>query len=147
MRLFCKLHPSRVLVLLFLFLCGITLVSIWMLTLLSNPWKFVLTVLTLSWIGYCLLLYASLSMGQSCVAFQMDGNTEIELILRSGRHLPGRISLDSFVTPHLVILNVILTEQRGRRSLLIMPDAMEKESFRRLRIVLRWDNQIDQAAT
>ena len=106
-----------------------------------------LTILTLGWIGYCLLLYASLSMGRSCVAFQMDGNTEIELILRSGKHLPGRISLDSFVTPYLVILNVILTEQRGSRSLLIMPDAMEKESFRRLRIALKWDDQVDQAVT
>ncbi len=106
-----------------------------------------LTVLTLSWIGYCLLFYASLNMGQSCVAFQMDSKTEIDLALRNGKHLPGRISLDSFVTPYLVILNVILTEQRGRRCLLIMPDAMEKESFRRLRIDLRWGNQVDQVAT
>ncbi len=146
MQLFYKLRPSPVLALLFLLLCGISLVSIWMLAL-PGSWLLALTALSLNWVGYCLLLYASLSMGHSCIAFRMEGETEIRLMLRNGKHLPGRISQDSIVTPCLVILNVVLIEQRGRRSLLVMPDTIGKESFRRLRIALKWRDKVDQAAT
>jgi hypothetical protein len=50
------------------------------------------------------------------------------------------------VTPSLVILNVVLKEQRGRRSLLILPDTMGAESFRRLRVALKWGDKADQVA-
>jgi len=66
------------------------------------------------------------------------------LVLRNGSHIPGRLLPDSLVTSYLVILNIVLNEQRGRRSLLIMPDAMGAESFRRLRVVLRWGEKADK---
>ena len=99
------------------------------------------------WAGYWLLLDANLRMGHSCVTFRLQGQEEIVLVLRSGRHLHGRVSSDSLVTPYLVILNVELKEQRRRRSLLILPDSMGKESFRRLRVVLKWGDKADQVAT
>lgn len=114
---------------------------------LPGFWLLVPTAAMLGWAGYYLLLYANLSMAHSCVAFRMEGQTEIVMVLRSGRHLPGRISPDSFVTPYLVILNVVLSEQRRGRSLLILPDTMGAESFRRLRVALKWGDKAGQSAT
>ena len=80
------------------------------------------------------------------MAFRLEGQDEIVLVLRSGTHLSGRVSADSLVTPFLVILNVALKERRERRSLLIMPDTMGAESFRHLRVALKWGDKADQAA-
>ena len=107
----------------------------------------VLTLIVLCWAAYYLLLDANLSRGRSCVAFRLEGQDEIVLVLRSGTHLSGRVSADSLVTPFLVILNVALKERRGRRSLLVMPDTMGAESFRHLRVALKWGDKTDQAAT
>ena len=81
------------------------------------------------------------------MALRLEGQEENVLVLRSGRHLSGRLSADSLVTPSLVILNVALKEQRKTRSLLIMPDTMGAESFRHLRVALKWGDKANQAAT
>ena len=141
-----KLRPSRSLTILFCLLCLLSLASIWMLPL-PVPGQLVLMLVVLCWTGYYLWLDANLSRERSCVAFRLDGQDEIVLVLRSGTHMSGRVSADSLVTPFLVILNVALKEQRGRRSLLIMPDTMGAESFRHLRVALKWGNKADQVAT
>ncbi len=146
MQLSYKLRPSRSLALLFILLCVLSLVSIWMLPL-PFAGLLVLTLIVLCWAAYYLLLDANLSRERSCVAFRLEGQDEIVLVLRSGTHLSGRVSADSLVTPFLVILNVALKERRGRRSLLVMPDTMGAESFRHLRVALKWGDKTDQAAT
>ena len=145
MQLSYKLRPSRSLTLLFFLLGALSLVSIWKLPL-PVAGLLLLTVAATCWIGYYLLRDAKLSMGHSCVAFRMEGQEEIVLVLRNGLHVPGRVSADSLVTPSFVILNVALKEQRGRRSLLILPDTMGADSFRRLRVALKWGDKADQVA-
>jgi hypothetical protein len=145
MQLNYKLRPSRFLALLFCLLCLLSLVSIWMLPF-PVAGLLVLTLVVLCWTGYYLLLDANLGGKRSCVAFRLEGQDEIVLVLRSGTHLAGRVSTESLVTPFLVILNVALKERRGRRSLLIMPDTMGAESFRHLRVALKWGDKADQVA-
>jgi hypothetical protein len=140
-----KLRPSRFLALLFVFLVALALVSLWLLPLLTSE-LLALTALVMFWSGYCILLNANLRMGHSCVAFRLEDQEEIVLVLRDGRHLSGRLSPDSLVTPYIVILNVVLNEQRRVRSLLVLPDAIGVESFRRLRVALRWGERADQPA-
>lgn len=143
MQLNYKLRPSRFLALLFVLLCALSLVSIWALPL-SFAGLLAFTLIVLCWTGYYLLLDANLSRGSSCVAFRLEGQDEIVLVLRSGTHLSGRVSADSMVTPFLVVLNVVLKERHGRRSLIILPDAMGADSFRRLRVALKWGGKPDQ---
>jgi toxin CptA len=145
MQRYYTLRPSRLLALSFFLLCAASFAALWS---LSFPLMglFVLTVLTLWWGGYHLLLDASMRLQHSCVAFRLDEGGEIVLVLRNGRHLPCRVARDSLVTPWLVVLNVELSEQRASRSLVIMPDAMAAESFRRLRVALRWGDKDCQAA-
>jgi toxin CptA len=146
MQLNYKLRPSRSLALLFFLLCVLSLASIWMLPL-AVAVRLALTLIVLYWTGYYLLLDANLSRERSCVAFRLQSQDEIVLVLRSGTHLSGCVSADSLVTPFLVILNVALKEQRKTRSLLIMADTMGAESFRRLRVALKWGDKADQGAT
>jgi hypothetical protein len=107
----------------------------------------VLTLVLLCWGGYCLLLDAKLRLGHSCVAFRLENREEIVLVLRSGSHLSGRVLPYSLVTPHIVILNLVLSEQRGMRNVLIFPDTMSVESFRCLRVLLRWGDTANQSAS
>jgi toxin CptA len=48
------------------------------------------------------------------------------------------ISGDSFVTPYLTVLNLKPEGARFAHALVILPDSLEAESFRRLRVRLKW---------
>lgn len=141
-----KLRPSRTLVLIFLTLCLSALVSIWMLPF-PGLVLLVLSLIVLCWGGYCLLFDAGLRMENSCVALRLEDGEGIVLVLRNGSHLTFRLSADSLVTPYVVILNVARNEQHKGRSVVIMPDTMGVESFRRLRVLLRWGDEDNQTAT
>lgn len=140
-----KLRPSRLLALYFFILCAVALISLWLLPL-PILLLIAITMVVLCWGGYCLLLHANLRLVHSCIAFRLEDGDNIVLVLRNGRHLPCRVSPDSLVTPYLVILNVVLNEKGGRRSLLILRDAIGLENFRRLRIALRWGDASNQVA-
>jgi len=146
MQRYFKLRPSRLLAALLFLASALSLVSLWLLPL-PMPVMSALSGAILYGMGSCLLRDASLRRAHSCVAFRLEDREQIVLVLRNGMHFPGRISPDSLVTPYLVILNVVLSEQRGERSLRIMPDAMGPDSFRRLRVALRWGDRSAQAAT
>ena len=145
MQGYYTLRPSRLLALLFILLCFASLAALWTLPLPAF-WGLLLTVVVLCWAGYHLLLDANLRLRHSCVAFRLEEKEEIVLVLRNGRHVPCKVTRDSLVTPWLVILNVVLSEQRGWRSLVILPDTMVADSFRRLRVVLKWGDKAGQAA-
>ena len=140
-----KLRPSRILTLLFTALFTVTLAVLWMLPI-SAAGLVILTLVVLCWGGYHLLLNASLSLGFSCIAFRLENQNDIVLVLRNGSHLQGHVSADSLVTPYLIVLNIVLTEPRGRRSLLVLPDTMGADSFRTLRVALRWRDESDQVS-
>lgn len=146
MQRYFKLRPSRLLAALLFLVSALSLVSLWLLPL-PMPVMFALTAAILYGMGSCLLRDAGLRGARSCVAFRLEDREQIVLVLRNGLHLPGRISADSLVTPYLVLLNVALSEQRGERRLRIMPDAMGPDSFRRLRVALRWGDRPAQVAT
>lgn len=139
-----KLRSSRFLAFLILFLSVISLVSLWTLPLPVLV-LFVLTVMLLSWGGYFLLLDANLRSNHSCVAFRLEDDDGIVLVLRSGRHVSGRVLQGSLVASYLVILNIALRDRRCMRSILVLPDAMSADSFRRLRVRLVWGEGADKA--
>ncbi|MDD5058593.1 MAG: hypothetical protein PHQ60_12035 [Sideroxydans sp.] len=80
---------------------------------------------------------AGLNLAKSCVAFILENENSITLIQRNGQHLTGRISAGSLVVPFLVLMNISLAG-RGKRSIVLLPDNMSREAFRRLRVLLRW---------
>ena len=139
-----KLRPSRIYFLLLSILSLTALAALWLLPLPASR-LLALTLIVVCWSGYALFLESNLRMGRACVAFRLEEQEEVVLVLRNGRHLSGRILSDSLVTPYIAILNISLNDQRRVRSLLVLPDAMGADSYRRLRIALRWGGRTDQA--
>lgn len=64
----------------------------------------------------------------------------VVLLHAGGGEMSGQLLPDSLVTPYLAVLQ-IRTESNHRR-VLIMPDTLDAQSFRRLRILLRWQDQL-----
>lgn len=82
---------------------------------------------------------AWLRLPDSCVGASFGDETV--LTLRSGRQLQGRLAGDALVTPYLTVLTVALDESRGTRSLVVLPDSLDAEAFRQLRLWLKWGDQ------
>jgi hypothetical protein len=78
----------------------------------------------------------ALQSGRSCISFVYGKDRHISLELRNGERMAGEVCADTLVSPWLVLLNVA-TAGHGRRSLLLLPDAMPANEHRRLRVLLR----------
>jgi toxin CptA len=92
---------------------------------------------------YFLRRDAWLRLPSSCIGLAQQDAGSILLIRRDGARVPCQILHDSLVTPSLTVLNVLPKGSRVARGLVILPDSMEAEPFRRLRV---WLRRGDQAA-
>jgi toxin CptA len=62
----------------------------------------------------------------------------IELELADGTVVVGRVAEGSFVAPWLTIVRWRPEGARMSRAVVIAPDAVDAQAFRRLRVLLRW---------
>jgi toxin CptA len=69
----------------------------------------------------------------------LDGDM-ILLVARNGDQMTARVLVDSLVTPYITVLNVLPQGSYLARSVIILPDSLNTESFRQLRVWLRWGN-------
>ena len=131
-----ELHPSHYLAAMLMAAHGATLTAIF---LPAFPiWaKTALAILLLFNLGYCLRRAAWLTAPSASVALTLEGDQAI-LTLRNGEKLTGQILRDSLVTPYLTVLNVLPQGARSARSVVILPDSLDAESFRQLRVRLKW---------
>lgn len=138
MSVFIKLQPSYFLsvVLLLGYILAILTVLMLPVVLLA---KVAITFLLLSAAAYYCCRDAWLLLPTSVIALRMRGN-EVTLVTRGGEEISGQVSGDSFVTPVLTILNIFRSGRIGRHSVVILPDSLDKESFRELRVSLKWTN-------
>jgi toxin CptA len=65
-----------------------------------------------------------------------DGSAAVQD--RRGRWREARLLGSSFVSPGLTIINLTVAGARLRRSLVVAPDSLSTNEFRRLRVWLRW---------
>jgi len=99
--------------------------------------KVAMSLLIIFSVGYHLRHDALLASGSSVVALKLEGKQAL-LTLRGGRLLEGEVLHDSLVTPYISVLNVLPQGARFARSVVIFPDSLDKESFRQLRVLLKW---------
>lgn len=90
-------------------------------------------------LAYHWLRDAWLRLPDSCT--EASFGDEALLTLRSGKQLRGRLADDALVTPYLTVLTITLDDPRGARSLVVLPDSLDAEAFRQLRLGLKWGNQ------
>ncbi len=100
-------------------------------------------LLLLMSLRHCLLYHAWLSLPHSCAGLVLEEEGAV-FIRRDGAHLPCRILSGSLVAPWLTVLNVQPDEARGVLSIVILPDSLDAESYRQLRVRLRWGNDLSQ---
>lgn len=62
----------------------------------------------------------------------------VQVAFADGRHLSGRLADDSFVAPWLTVVRWVPDGARLSRAIVIVPDSVDTEAFRRLRVLLRW---------
>jgi len=130
------LQPSRYLAIMLIAAHGATLAALFP---LDFPiWaKTALAILVLLNLGYHLRREAWLSAPSAILALTLEGD-RVVLTTRDGEQLTGQILRDSLVTPYLTVLNVLPQGARMARSVIILPDSLDTESFRQLRVWLKW---------
>ncbi|MGZ8230308.1 MAG: protein YgfX [Burkholderiales bacterium] len=71
-------------------------------------------------------------------AIEVRDRTAAAVQRRDGVWREGRVLGTTYVTPALTVLNLKLPNERSRRHVLILPDSLDPEEFRALRVLLRW---------
>lgn len=109
---------------------------IWQIKLLSGI--FILTAVI-----YTVCQYGLLLLPWSCVALSVSSSNQLELIRKDGRHLHATVCNNSVVTPFLTVVNCKLPDAKVLARLfaphlVIVPDMLDAENYRQLRVWLRW---------
>ena len=82
---------------------------------------------------------AWLSSPSSVVKLKLEGEV-LELTLRNNQQRSEQLLPSSFVSPFLTILN-LRRDSYWSRSVIILPDSMDREAFRHLRVGLKWNGK------
>lgn len=136
MRRQFTLQPSRYLAAMLITAHGITLAAL--LPLALPLWaKAALASLMLLSLMHHLRRDAWLSAPSAGVALMLEGE-RVVLTTRGGEQWAGQILHNSLVTPFLTVLNVLPQGAHFARSVVILPDTLDAESFRQLRVWLKW---------
>lgn len=85
-----------------------------------------------------LLLHPWQRLPRSIVALEISDDCKLTTRDLNGVWRDAVLQPSSFVTPYLTILNLRHTEERFIRSVVILPDRIQPDVFRRLRVWLRW---------
>lgn len=136
-KLIIQLRPSRQLgVLLSLAHCTAAGV-LWPLAL--PVWiKLLSTVLLSCSLYYYLRRYVWLTAPQSVMSLTLSGRNECKLKLFSGARIHTMIEASSFVAPYMTVLCLRKKQSWRYYTVVILPDSLDIECFRQLRVWLRW---------
>lgn len=105
---------------------------IWQLKLLLGIAIF--TTVTYYICHHCLLL-----LPWSCISLNVNSNHQVQVSQRNGKVVSVDICPDSVVTPYLTIINCKVQEAKFfTLHLVILPDMIDAEFYRQLRVWLRW---------
>lgn len=110
---------------------------------LPSFWRlFVMMYVGFATAYYC-WRYALLALPNAIVAIQIDSKNQLELVRKDGKRLSVQVLANTVVSSRLTVLNCQVNEATFWQKLLvkhviILPDAVDAEHFRQLRVWLRW---------
>jgi toxin CptA len=81
---------------------------------------------------------ARLAAPNSIIALETGEDCTCVIETRNGRQLDGILLPTSYVSASLTLLNLKAHGERLARHVVILPDAINSEDFRKLRVFLRW---------
>ena len=74
----------------------------------------------------------------SAAAVEIDSDNLLSIRTRDGEWTECEVLDSTYVAPFLTVLNLSETGKRAIRHVVIMPDGIDREDFRKLRVWLRW---------
>ena len=132
------LQSSRYLVFVLIAIHSVAMMS--MLLLPLPGWaKIVLVILLSASLLHYLRQNAWLSARSSQVALSLR-QQEVMLTSRESSEVAAKVMAESFVMPLLTIVTVLPHGARRKISTVIFPDSLDAESFRKLRVLLKWES-------
>jgi toxin CptA len=136
-RLSLRLGPSRLMVAV---LGGAHLVAAAALWLAAVPLVYALVCSVALAVHLAWVVRRDALRADSHALIEMDVNDDgsVFACTRAGVRREYRVSGSSFVSPLLAVLNLRIEGRRWTRHILIAADSVDAESFRRLRVWLRW---------
>lgn len=115
--------------------CAIFL--LWMIAL--PPWVIVAASMVIAASGALYVAKDALrTLPQSIVGMEIRGDGSCILETRSWARKEYKLLASSFVAPYLTVLNFKPAGECFVKSVVILPDSIDAEDFRRLRVLLRW---------
>lgn len=141
--------PSRLLVSI-LAAAGVGTCAILICMPLDGMLKMTLCLMVLLASSYHIMDKGLLWLPWSCIGLVLDAkgsNHIVELTVgtRSGAEQKITVLSNSFVASYLTVLNYQVEGKYRQRSILMLPDNVEADGFRQLRVWLRWARQISLA--
>lgn len=109
--------------------------------LLPVPAKFWLEALVIVSMVHAIMHHALLMSPASVVFLKVEGNN-CTLALKSGKEERCMLLDSTYVSPYLTVLNLRKRKSLLARSIVIAPDAIDREEFRQLRVRLRWGREL-----
>ncbi len=118
--------------------------ALWLLMLMPLPWwlatAFTGALAYSLWRGVS--LHALRNGKQAIVEMVWDSQGHWTLRSVGGQTIPAHLSAGSYVSPYLVLLNFVTGRWWQRCALVLLPDALDAGSFRRLRVRLTTGTRI-----
>ncbi len=87
--------------------------------------------------AYSILRYAFIRLPDSIVSLKLEEKSCM-FSMRGGSEKSCVFHGSSYVSPYLTVLNLKEEGKRLMKSVVILPDAIDREEFRQLRVWLRW---------
>ena len=141
--LFIHLQPSHRLLTILSLVHLIAASFLWPLALPFEV-KAIIGVLLIISLLYYLRKDALLSANDAVIALQLKEDMRCIVTMRSGQSITCRILGSTFVAPYLAVMNLQPAGKFFMRSVVILPDSIKVDEFRRLRVWLRWKWKQDQ---
>ncbi len=112
--------------------------ALYPLTAIPSAIKLVGVAMILISFNYYLKKDALLSARNAVVVFELSDGMQCTLKTQSGESIVCTIQSSTFVAPYLTVLNLKPENQFFTRSVVILPDSIDADVFRRLRVLLKW---------
>lgn len=132
-----RFKSSKVLAALLLFMHFSSLLLIWLMPL--SLWvKLLISPALLASAVFYLKRDALLTFQNSTIALQVHSDCQCEIQNQQGEWEDAELLGTSFVAPYLTVLNFKIAGKHNAKHVVIFPDAIDSEQFRKLRVLLKW---------
>jgi toxin CptA len=132
-----RLTPSRLLAAM-LILAHTAAIALVLMVELPQWLKVVAMVLLIAQCAVAVRRQAFLTGADAATAIEITSDHRINVETRAAGWCEYEVLGSTYVTPYLTVLNLRQSGTRSARHVLLLPDSLNADDFRKLRVWLRW---------